>query len=66
MRPQSLIIIVISVIIAERVTCRVLIGNNETIHGIRRFTIEELINGQFTHRITGDLDLDVCKAGNLF
>ncbi|XP_012283189.1 bone morphogenetic protein 1 [Orussus abietinus] len=28
-----------------------------------RFTVEELLTSTFPHAITGDLDLDVCKAG---
>lgn len=32
-------------------------------HRRKRFTIEELTNTRFPHAITGDLDIDVCKAG---
>ncbi|XP_063979523.1 protein tolkin [Diachasmimorpha longicaudata] len=65
MRLDSVLFTVVSIFFVERVTCRGLLGNNETIIevGRKRFTIEELVNGQFPHSITGDLDLDVCKAG---
>lgn len=32
-------------------------------HRHRKFTIDELTNTRFPHAITGDLDIDVCKAG---
>uniref|UniRef100_A0A0C9R6I9 BMPH protein n=1 Tax=Fopius arisanus TaxID=64838 RepID=A0A0C9R6I9_9HYME len=64
MKLHLVLLTVVPIFFVERITCRVLLGNNETIvQGRRRFTIEELVNGQFPHSITGDLDLDVCKAG---
>lgn len=29
-----------------------------------RFTIDELLNNKFSNYISGDIDLDICKAGN--
>lgn len=29
----------------------------------RKFTVEELLTTSFSHGISGDLDLDICKAG---
>nr|XP_003701332.1 PREDICTED: bone morphogenetic protein 1 isoform X1 [Megachile rotundata] len=37
--------------------------DNELRTSRRRFTVEELINTKFPHGISGDLDVDVCKAG---
>ncbi|XP_034943059.1 tolloid-like protein 2 [Chelonus insularis] len=58
--------------ISVRLTsCRILITNDnftDTTTPSRRpsFTIQELINTQFPHAITGDFDLDICKAGGFF
>nr|KAF7434705.1 hypothetical protein H0235_002896 [Vespula pensylvanica] len=35
-------------------------------HRHRKFTIDELTNTRFPHAITGDLDIDVCKADVCF
>ncbi|XP_011152064.2 tolloid-like protein 2 isoform X1 [Harpegnathos saltator] len=32
----------------------------------RRFSVEELLTAKFPHVITGDLDIDICKAGGFF
>lgn len=42
-----------------------ILHNKQQYHHERRksFTIEELINTKFSHAISDDLDLDVCKAG---
>lgn len=46
--------------------CRAVDSNGENSFGRaqgRRFSVDELLNTRFPHGISGDVDVDVCKAG---
>ncbi|XP_011344121.1 tolloid-like protein 2 isoform X2 [Ooceraea biroi] len=65
MRPLMIYVIVclLSVIV---INCRVVendTNGNQCNKRRRRFSIEELLTVKFPHAITGDLDIDICKAG---
>ena len=49
--------------------CRAVDSNGENSFGRaqgRRFSVDELLNTRFPHGISGDVDVDVCKAGKRF
>lgn len=48
--------------------CRAVDSNAENSFGRqgRRFSVDELLNTRFPHGISGDVDVDVCKAGKRF
>lgn len=42
-------------------------NNNETFQlAVSKFTIEQLINNVYPHKISNDIDLDPCKSGLCF
>lgn len=64
MRP--LLVLAIICLLAKIVDCRAIENDtDENRRGKRRhrFSIEELLTSKFSHVITGDLDIDICKAG---
>ncbi|KAG7190872.1 hypothetical protein KM043_006933 [Ampulex compressa] len=42
--------------------CRAVEGEKESGRNRRRFTVDDLLAARFPHSISGDLDLDICKA----
>jgi len=64
MRP--FLVLAIICLLAKIVDCRAIENDtDENRRGKRRhrFSIEELLTIKFSHVITGDLDIDICKAG---
>lgn len=43
-------------------TCGHSAGGNETLHRANGFTIDDLMKGKFTHKVSDDIDMDPCKS----
>jgi len=63
---RTFLILAIVYLLVKIVDCRAVENDtdkNERGKRRRKFSIEELLNTKFPQIITGDLDIDICKAG---
>ncbi|XP_024877465.1 tolloid-like protein 2 isoform X4 [Temnothorax curvispinosus] len=63
---KPLLVLAIVYLLAKIVDCRAVENNtdeNERDKRRHKFSVEDLLNVKFPHIITGDLDIDICKAG---
>ena len=62
----SLLVVLVDSRVLEGNETTSMLTENLVIKHRQKFTIEELLNSNFPHSISGDLDLDICKAGTLY
>jgi len=63
---KLLIVFTIICLLIETINCRFVendVNENRCNKRRRRFSVEELLTVRFPHAITGDVDIDICKAG---
>ena len=66
---KLLLVLSLLLLVQNFVQCRILQLNKQsrlkTLQHRQKFTIDQLLNTKFSNAITTDVDLDVCKAGNI-